>query len=115
MKSLFKILGILGLAITVTSCTSGTGVYTNVRVYRAPDGRIYRHGDIYRMPNGDVYQNGILIRRGAPTVIVVNEPLPPGQAKKIYVRKSARDFAPGNSYNKKYYKKSKKHHDDDDD
>lgn len=137
MKSLLKILGAVAFAITLTSCGSSTGVYgsnypnryPNERVYRAPDGNIYRQGEIYRDRNGNVFQNGVLIRRAEPTVIIVDnrvpQNLPPGQAKKVYGYKSAKVFAPGqqkkyNDYDDDYYddrgKKSKhyKHdrHDD---
>lgn len=142
MKNLFKIFAVAVFAITLASCGSSTGVYgsnypnryPNERVYRAPDGGVYRQGEIYRDRSGNVYQNGVLIRRAEPTVIVVDnrypQNLPPGQAKKVYGYKSAKVFAPGHRkhhdddyYNdgygrdEKYYKKYKKekHHDRDDD
>lgn len=60
MKNIFKILGALALTITVVSCGSSNVYGDNGRVYRAPDGRVYRQGEIYRAPNGDVYRNGVL-------------------------------------------------------
>lgn len=99
MKNIFKIFGALALTITVVSC--GT---SNTRVYRAPDGRVYRQGEIYRTPNGDVYRNGVLIRSGSTVIIVDDRPLPPGQKmKKVYGTKSAKVFAPGQQKNDRYY------------
>ncbi|WDT67491.1 hypothetical protein [Cloacibacterium sp. TD35] len=98
MKNIFKIFGALALTIAVVSC--GT---SNTRVYRAPDGRVYRQGEIYRTPNGDVYRNGVLIRSGSTVIIVDDRPLPPGQMKKVYGTKSAKVFAPGQQKNDRYY------------
>lgn len=95
MKNFIEIGIVLGLTATMISCDSRTRV-TEVRVYRAPDGVIYRRGEVYTTVYGDVYQNGVLIRR-APTVIIDEPNLPPGQMKKIYGTQSARDFAPGHN------------------
>ena len=102
----FKIFGALALTITVVSCGSSNVYGDNGRVYRAPDGRVYRQGEIYRAPNGDVYRNGVLIRSGSSTVIIVDDRpqnLPPGQMKKVYGTKSAKVFAPGQQKNDRYY------------
>ena len=106
MKNIFKIFGALALTITVVSCGSSNVYGDNGRVYRAPDGRIYRQGEIYRAPNGDVYRNGVLIRSGSSMVIIVDDRpqnLPPGQMKKVYGTKSAKVFAPGQQKNDRYY------------
>lgn len=106
MKNIFKIFGALALTITVVSCGSSNVYGDNGRVYRAPDGRVYRQGEIYRTPNGDVYRNGVLIRSGSSTVIIVDDRpqnLPPGQMKKVYGTKSAKVFAPGQQKNDRYY------------
>ena len=106
MKNIFKIFGALALTITVVSCGSSNVYGDNGRVYRAPDGRIYRQGEIYRAPNGDVYRNGVLIRSGSSTVIIVDDRpqnLPPGHMKKVYGTKSAKVFAPGQQKNDRYY------------
>lgn len=50
MKNIFKIFGALALTITVVSCGSSNVYGDNGRVYRAPDGRVYRQGEIYRAP-----------------------------------------------------------------
>ena len=106
MKNIFKIFGALALTITVVSCGSSNVYGDNGRVYRAPDGRVYRQGEIYRAPNGNVYRNGVLIRSGSSTVIIVDDRpqnLPPGQMKKVYGTKSAKVFAPGQQKNDRYY------------
>ena len=92
MKNIFKIFGALALTITVVSCGSSNVYGDNGRVYRAP--------------NGDVYRNGVLIRSGSSTVIIVDDRpqnLPPGHMKKVYGTKSAKVFAPGQQKNDRYY------------
>lgn len=104
MKTLFKIVLGVGLAVTMASCGAANdpyygnnGGYGNTRVYRAPDGSVYRQGEVYRDRNGNVYQNGQILRRGGDYGYG-NYPnrrnLPPGQAKKVYGG-SAKDYAPG--------------------
>lgn len=121
----------LGLSLVggflAISCSTGSVYGKNDKVYRAPDGGIYRQGEVYRDRNGRVYRNG--------QIIVYNKnsgdyrSLPPGQAKKIYGDKSAKKYAPGqrkkhyrydqgnqDEGNRKHHKNKKnKHHDHDDD
>lgn len=74
MKNLFKILGIISLGIVVISCNSGASIY-------ASTGRVYRPTRV---------------------VVVKQNNLPPGQAKKIYGDKSAKYYALGHNKYKKY-------------
>ncbi len=115
MKNIFKIILASGLAFTMASCGTmnnplGNNYPTNYpndgRVYRSPDGNVYRQGDVYRDRNGNVYQNGRVINSGgvynnprgknqAGTVYPRNNRnLPPGQAKKVYGG-NAKDYAHG--------------------
>ena len=95
MKNIFKIFGALALHDNCCFLWFCNVYGDNGRVYRAPDGRVYRQGEIYRAPNGDVYRNGVLIRSGSSTVIIVDDRpqnLPPGQMKKVYGTKSTKSF-----------------------
>ena len=117
-----KMLGISSFVIglMLTACTSSNGVYTdNGRVYRAPDGGYYRIGDVYKDRNGNTYKNGKVYQYGN---VYGNGNLPPGQAKKIFVDKSEKRYAPGQNKksrdwdhkdhkDKKGKKKGKKHRD----
>lgn len=124
MKNIFKIMLTSGLALTLTSCgvmndpfgNNNPNNYPNNypqgypndgRVYRSPDGSVYRQGEVYRDRSGNVYQDGRVIRSGdvygRPGVLSGNggavyprnnQNLPPGQAKKVYGG-SAKDYAPG--------------------
>ena len=139
MKNLFKIMAVAGLAFTLASCGAANDPYgTNYpnyptndgRVFRAPDGTVYRSGDVYRDRDGNVYQNGrvirtgdvygnpgILGRNGNNTVYYPNnnaKGLPPGQAKKIYGG-SAKDYAPGQvKKRQRYYNNGQVIHNRDD-
>lgn len=101
----------LGLSIAggflAISCSTGSIYGKNDRVYRAPDGGVYRQGEVYRDRNGSVYQNGRVIVYDRNSGDYRN--LPPGQAKKIYGDKSAKKYAPGQR------KKAKNYYYDDDD
>lgn len=106
MKGLIKMTMLVGGLFFLASCeATNSGVYgtNNGRVYRAPDGGVYRQGDIYSDRNGNIYRNGSLYKR---TNTYRN--LPPGQAKKIYGG-SARDYAPGQNKYKDHDHKGKKH------
>lgn len=120
----------LGLSIAggflAISCSTGSIYGKNDKVYRAPDGGVYRQGEIYRDRNGSVYQNGRVLVYDRNSDDYRN--LPPGQAKKVYGDKSAKKYAPGqrkknNGYyyddhdnGKKHKKhKNKKHRGDNDD
>ena len=122
MNTIFKTILGLGLVFAVTSCgTMNDPYYGNRdgRVYRAPDGTVYRQGDVHRDRNGNVYRNGQIYRRG--DVYTQNRRnLPPGQAKKVYGG-HATDYAKGQQkkrygndkyykHNNKKYKKGKKNH-----
>lgn len=100
MKGFIKLAVVAGGLFFLASCDSATGVYNgnNGRVYRAPDGGVYRTGDIYTDRNGNVYRNGSIYKTKS------YKRLPPGQAKKIYGG-NARDYAPGHNKHK--------HHDHD--
>ena len=57
----------------------------------------------------------VIRRRTSPIIVGNGNNLPPGQGKKIYGDKSARDYAPGHQKKNKYYKndgryKNGKHH-----
>lgn len=123
MKNLIKVALVSVMIIGLESCTTNTNPtnstssYPNNRnnkVYRAPDGTVYRNSDIYRDRNGDVYQNGRILNRDSYPKEAKN--LPPGQAKKVYGGE-AKDYAPGqvkkrygneNTYRKHNEKKMKK-------
>ena len=106
MKNVFKILLGAGLLFGVASCGTVNDPYNNNgRVYRAPDGTVYRHGDVYTDRNGSVYQNGRIVARAHGNH--KTKRLPPGQAKKIYGGK-ATDYAPGQTKKHKKFKKNKK-------
>lgn len=95
-----KLLGLNSLiALIAVSCTVG-GVYSkNDKVYRAPDGGVYRKGEVYHDRNGNIYKDGrVVVGYASPEY----KNLPPGQAKKIYGDQSAKDYAPG--HRKKYKK-----------
>ena len=134
MKALKIILSTFLVGAVVVSCTTsnyGYGDYgNNGRVYRSPDGTVYREGQVYRDRNGNTYRNGRVYQYG--NVYGNNQRrLPPGQAKKVYGG-NATDYAYGqtkkrNGYykndrwgdhrddhqwekNKKYKKGKKSHH-----
>lgn len=67
MKKLFKILGILSFGVVIVSCNSGTKIYTRT----------------------------VRVQKPSKVVVVEENNLPPGQVKKIYGRKSAKYYTPG--------------------
>ncbi|MBW8359132.1 MAG: hypothetical protein K0M63_04930 [Weeksellaceae bacterium] len=104
MKNLSKLVLTSGLAFTFASCGVNepasaengrnyvVGNQIESKVYRSPDGTLYREGDIYRDSNGDFYQNGLVIRSGD----VVPKPWYGNTGKFISrrhtTRKSRKDF-----------------------
>ena len=119
MKALAKILLGAGVAVIMSSCDSaynygnnggyGNGGYGNSgRVYRSPDGSVYRENQVYRDRDGNYYRNGSVYRSGNYRNYPNSGNLPPGQAKKVYGG-NARDYAPGQQ--KKKYKKYKDYRD----
>lgn len=86
MKSLKIGLTVLVGGLIISCSTTNTA---HGKVYRAPDGTIYRQGQIYKDRNGIVYRNGQIYRMKSNA-----KQLPPGQAKKIFGG-SAKDYAPG--------------------
>ena len=105
MNALKNILSTFLVGVVIVSCTTSTnrGYGNNDRVYRAPDGSIYRENQIYKDRNGNVYRNGRIYQYG--NVHAKNSKrLPPGQAKKVYGG-NAKDYAYGqNKKNNRHYR-----------
>lgn len=100
----------------------GAVVWPNGRVrypdgtVRQPDGSIYNPNTKTTTPPGYPVPGQTRTAKRYPDNRVINQDrnykrLPPGQAKKIYGSKSAKEYAPG--HNKGKYGKSKKYEDDD--
>ena len=107
IKIIFASLLLGGLAVSCVSTPyndgygNRNGTYGNTRVYRAPDGTVYRQGDIYRDRNGNTYRNGKVYQYAR---VYNKRNLPPGQAKKVYGG-NAKDYAYGQQKkNDRYYK-----------
>ena len=114
MRAIKLMLASLFTAVVLYSCSS-TSTANNGKVYRAPDGTIYRQGSIYKDRNGNVYKNGQIVYNDG-TYSRSAKRLPPGQAKKRYGG-DAKDYAPGQmkKRNKNFYdQQDKNHHKHDD-
>lgn len=83
---------------THTNSQAGSGVHYPDGSVHYPNGKIiYRDGTV-RFPNGNIkYPDGRILRPDGTVIYRDQHPgnLPPGQAKKLFGKKSARDFAPG--------------------
>jgi hypothetical protein len=76
---------------------NGVYTYPKNRTQRYPDGRVLYPDGTVRYPDGRVLNpnGGVVNRNNVYRYPQNGRWLPPGQAKKLYGKKSAREFAPG--------------------